>query len=134
MRRGRRENDERWKGHLSAAAVSGQNLAAYAREHGLNRKTLYAARKRLGESKAAAAGESAAVAKPRVARMGEAFVAVKIKTPEHSSAWSGTVTSTMRARLPNGILIEYEPASLGVSLERWLITLMALPCSGSTRS
>ena len=34
----------RWKPHLQAAARQGKTLAKYAREHGLSRYTLYAAR------------------------------------------------------------------------------------------
>lgn len=130
MRRGRRELDERRKRHLSAAAASGQNLAAYAREHGLNRKTLYAARKRLSEAPAALASQSSA----RKMRAGEAFVPVQLKLSEPSGASRAPLNRVQCARLPSGVVVECDGAQSGVSFERWLFTLAALPCSGSTRS
>lgn len=134
MRRGRREVDERWKRHLSAAAAGGQNLAAYAREHGVNRKTLYAARKRLSEAPATLAKPSSPVISARGLRTGEAFVPVQIKAREPKSASRAPLNRELRARLPNGIVVECDDAQLGASFERWLLALMALPCSGSTRS
>lgn len=134
MRRGRREVDERWKRHLSAASGSGQNLAAYAREHGLNRKTLYAARKRLLEAPTAVANNSSSTASARTIRVGEAFVPVQIQAPRPVGASLASLNGVLRARLPNGIVVECDGADYGASFERWLLALMALPCSGSIPS
>jgi transposase-like protein len=129
----RQQRLQQSKRHLDAAAANGQNIWAYAREHGLNSKRLYRARDQLRSIKAASPSASSAETKPQAAHAGSAFVPVRMAW-ESEAQQGANGKGAVRAQLPNGIVIECEGAGLDVAFERVLFTLMALPCSGSTRS
>lgn len=110
---------ERWRGHVMAAREQGKSLSHYAREHGISRYTLYAAQQQLrSEGKLP-------VKRPTrralaLSRSAEPFVAVRV---------AGAATATMRARLPNGVELEFgdlDPAGWA----RLVGLLAALPCFG----
>lgn len=107
---------ERWRVHVVAARKHGIPLSRYAREHGISRYTLYAAQRQLRS-----AGELPAkrFGRQTLARQG-AFVAVQV---------AESVPSAMRARLPNGVALEFGHLDAG-GCARLLAMLAALPCSG----
>ncbi|HZP89239.1 MAG TPA: hypothetical protein VFB54_20705 [Burkholderiales bacterium] len=121
----------RWKRHLDAAAASGQSVAAYARAHGLNRKSLYWAGKQLRESPDVPAKKAARAARTATARRASAFVPVEvIAGPAHRLQPRPSSQRAVRALLPNGIVLECDACDV----EALLLTLVALPCSGSMRA
>ncbi|MGH9575812.1 MAG: IS66 family insertion sequence element accessory protein TnpA [Terriglobales bacterium] len=109
-------NVERWRGHLVAAQKRGVSLAQYARENGLSRHTLYAARQRL-QREAAAAIKRGGRGVGR-ARGASPFVAVRVAPS----------VAVVRARLPNGVALEF--GALAASEYVGLLGMLAaLPCS-----
>lgn len=95
---------DRWSPHLAAAKREGKSLTQYAREHGLSRHTLYAARQMLR----GVDGEPGARRRPRVARRTKqlppsAFAAVKLSA---LCAPPGASAPRLRAQLPNGLRLE----------------------------
>jgi hypothetical protein len=98
-------NLDRWTPHLAAARREGKTLTQYARERGLSRHTLYAARQMLRGVR----GRPGVKRRPRVLRAiskpvaDSAFAAVKLSglcTP------SGGAAPRLRAQLPNGVRLE----------------------------
>jgi hypothetical protein len=83
-------NTKRWAPHLAAAAKSGQSIARYARERGLSRHTLYAARQAL------AAGAKGGASR----RVPAGFAAVRLLAQP---------SALVSARLANGIELRFEP-------------------------
>jgi hypothetical protein len=98
-------NLDRWAPHLMAAKREGKTLTRYARNHGLSRHTLYAARQMLR----AMSGKPAVRRRPRVLPTTtkllpeSAFAAVKLSAP---CAPSGGEAPRLQARLPNGVMLE----------------------------
>ncbi|MGH7423257.1 MAG: IS66 family insertion sequence element accessory protein TnpA [Candidatus Methylomirabilales bacterium] len=111
-----RVNVERWRGHLAAAQRRGVTLAQYAREQGLSRHTLYAARQQLQREAAASGRRRRPEAK--VVMKQSPFVAVRV-TPG---------AAVVRARLANGVALEFGALAAG-DYTALLATLAALPCS-----
>jgi hypothetical protein len=97
----------RWQPHLDAAAAAGLSLHAYARMHGLNRKTLYAARKRAAQAEAAAPKKAAPKRSDRGLLVRSRFAAVRVSAPNSEvAAAQPNAAQGVRAVLPNGIVIE----------------------------
>ncbi len=107
---------ERWRGHLAAARKQGVPLSHYAREHGLSRYTLYAAQRQLRSEGKVPTKQSA---RPR-RRSTTPFVPVQV-------AESATVA--VRARLPNGVELEFGQLH-GAACATLVEMLAALRCSG----
>jgi hypothetical protein len=110
-------NLDRWSPHLAAAKRERKTLTQYARERGLSRHTLYAARQTLRT----VSGEPAVRRRARVLRAarkllpGPAFAAVKL------APVVGGSTPRLQARLPNGVMLELtwdgaEPALLAAAI------------------
>lgn len=98
-------NLDRWGPHLAAAKREGKTLARYARDRGLSRYTLYAAREMLrrgagipGVQRRRRLPGSANELVPR-----PAFAAVKVLTPSRTLSESAP---RLRAQLPNGVKLE----------------------------
>lgn len=107
---------ERWRGHLAAARKQGVPLSHYAREHGLSRYTLYAAQRQLRSEGKGPTKQSAR----RRRRRTTPFVPVQV---------AESATAAVRARLPNGVELEFGHLDAGVCATlMWM--LAALPCSG----
>jgi hypothetical protein len=107
---------ERWRGHVMAARKQGMPLSRYAREHGISRYTLYAAQRQLRRQAELTVKRSAGRARRSLA----AFVPVEV---------AGSAPATVRARLPNGVQLEFghrDPGACATLVEM----LAALPCSG----
>ena len=108
----------RWEKHVTAARRQGMPLSHYAREHGISRYTLYAAQRQLrnrGEVTASGSlrpGCERAEASP--------FVAVRV---------AGSVPAAVRARLPNGVELEFGHLD-AAGCATLVAMLAALPCSG----
>ncbi len=131
---------DRWGPHLRAAHLAGKTLTQYARERGLSRHTLYAARQML--SKPGNAG-NAAGARRRMRRpvgvrtpLPAAFAPVRVLAPASAAAHSAPmpswspVTPRLRAQLLNGVAIEVQCASADTALVAAVIcSLAGLPCS-----
>ena len=121
----------RWKPHLEAAARQGKTIAQYAREHGLSRHTLYAARQ------ARVGGARPESAKPRLQRpqpMPAGFTVVKLLPPPAFLPAAPDTPTRLHARLPNGIALELAcgGSQIDTALLKTLInTLAAMPCSNS---
>ena len=98
-------NLDRWSPHLAAAKREGKTLTQYARERGLSRHTLYAARQMLRGVR----GKPGVERRPRVLRAiakpvaDSAFAAVKLSG---LCAPSGGSAPRLRAQLPNGVRLE----------------------------
>jgi len=97
-------NLDRWTPHLAAAKREGKSLTQYARERGLSRHTLYAARQMLR----GVGGKAVVERRPRGLRAGNgraasAFAAVKLSAPYTAS---GGPAPRLRAQLPNGVRLE----------------------------
>jgi transposase len=129
---------DRWQGHLEAARESGVSLARYAREQGLSRHTLYAARRQARDQpreKASAHRHAADRSRPSLP-MATAFVPVVAADRGAIKAGEGThrrypsppeptpALATMRltAQLPNGVTLRLEcggrdPSWLSAMLE-----------------
>lgn len=109
-------NLEHWRGHVLAALQADVSFAAYAREHGLSRHTLYSAHRLLkdkGELSAPAKGKPARTPKAKPAT---AFIAVKVAPL--------TAPYSLCARLPNGIELRF--TSVDPSLLQQLAALSCL--------
>jgi hypothetical protein len=87
---------ERWRGHVIAAGKQGMPLSDYAREHGISRYTLYAAQRQLRNEGQLPAKRPVRRALAR--RSAGPFVAVQV---------AGAAPAAMRARLPNGVELEF---------------------------
>lgn len=98
-------NLDRWSPHLAAAKREGKTLTQYARERGLSRHTLYAARQMLRGVR----GKPGVKRRPRVLRAiskpvaDSAFAAVKLSG---LCTRSGGSAPRLRAQLPNGVRLE----------------------------
>jgi len=109
---------ERWRGHVIAARKQGMPLSHYAREHGISRYTLYAAQRQLRLQAELTAKRSTRRARAR--RSLSAFVPVEV---------AGSVPAAVRARLPNGVQLEFGHLDPG-ACATLVGMLAALPCSG----
>ena len=81
------ENQRHWLEHLQACEASGKGIAAYASEHGLDVKSMYAGKKVLVQKGVL----------PRTRR--NRFQRVQVQGPVADSAW--------RIQLPNGLSIAF---------------------------
>lgn len=109
-------NLERWRGHVAAARRQGIALGHYAKEHGISRYTLYAAQQQLRQ-----AGELTTPVTARRKRSSPPpFVAVQV---------AASRSSALRARLPNGVQLEFEQLESS-ACAALVAMLAALPCSG----
>ena len=118
----------RWKPHLQAAARQGKTLAQYAREHGLSRYTLYAARQMLHASPGQARTPAS-----RPARI--SFTAVKLMSAPEMRLVPPHQRARLQVRLTNGVALELtcgDTRSDAEALKTLINTLAALPCSTST--
>jgi hypothetical protein len=124
---------ERWKPHLAAAEREGKTLTAYARERGISRHTLYAAREMVraqGEAKGERRLTAARRRWPRDA--GPAFASVKVAAPV---ADSSTQAASLHAQLPNGVAVQVQCDVADTRLVITVLeTLAGLRCFGSMRS
>jgi len=98
-------NLDRWSAHVAAAKREGKTLTQYARERGVSRHTLYAARQMLRGVRGTPGVERRArvlraISKP-VANA--AFAAVKLSG---LCRGSGGSAPRLRAQLPNGVRLE----------------------------
>ena len=110
-------NLNRWREHLAAVQREGKSISQYAREHGLSRYTLYAARQQLKD-------EGCALAKG-----GQPGVAGAVSTSPFVAVEVEARIGRLRIRLPNAVeveLIELEPSAYASLMK----VLAALPCSG----
>jgi hypothetical protein len=97
----------RWLPHLEAARRSGKSLTRYAAEHGLSRSTLYTARHQAQSP--SGRGRSQALAVAQRARGAFAEVRLRSAKGEGRCAAEGlSARATLRARLPNGVLVELD--------------------------
>jgi transposase-like protein len=106
---------DHWREHLAAALKEKKSLSDYAREHGLSRYTLYAARRQLKDEAPALAKR----ARVRRTLTASAFVAVQVE----ASAVG------LRIRLPNKVEVDFvqlEPSAWAALMK----VLAALPCFG----
>jgi hypothetical protein len=97
----------RWLPHLEAARRSGKSLTRYAAEHGLSRSTLYTARHQAQSPSGRGRSQALAVAQ----RARGAFAEVRLrpaKGQERCAAEGLSARATLRARLPNGVLVELD--------------------------
>jgi transposase-like protein len=108
----------RWEKHVAAARRQGMPLSHYAREHGISRYTLYAAQRQLRHNGEVTAKRSARQARARPSAA--PFVAVRI---------AGSAPAAVRARLPNGVQLEFGHLDPG-ACATLVGMLAALPCSG----
>ena len=104
---------ERWRGHVTAARKQGMPLSHYAREHGISRYTLYAAQRQLRS-------EGEATAKRSARRSAAPFVSVQV---------AGSAPAAVRARLPNGVELEFGHFD-SAACATLVAMLAALRCSG----
>lgn len=98
-------NLDRWGPHLQAARREGKSLTEYARDRGLSRHTLYAARQMLRSMGGTPCVEprSRAPRSMNKARLQPAFAAVKLLA---SDTPAGVAAAQLRAQLPNGVKLE----------------------------
>lgn len=98
-------NLDRWSPHLAAAKRAGETLTQYARSRGLSRHTLYAARQMLRVM----SGKPAVQRRPRVLRAASKSLPESAFAAVNLSALSQSVSGAaprLRARLPNGVMLE----------------------------
>ena len=84
------EHQRCWLKHLRACEASGKGIAAYAREHGLDAKAMYAGKKVLVKK--------GILPRTRPSR----FQRAEVKDPVHGNAW--------RIQLPNGLSVTFTGA------------------------
>lgn len=109
-------NLDHWRGHVLAALQADLSFAAYAREHGLSRHTLYSAHRLLKDKGELSTPAKRALVRAPTAKPATEFVAVKV-TPPTTPAYS------LWARLPNGIELRFD------SVDAHLLNQLAtLPC------
>lgn len=98
-------NLDRWGPHLLAARREGKSLTEYARDRGLSRHTLYAARQMLRSmgGKPCVEPRSRAPRPMNKAVLRPAFAAVKLLA---SDTPAGGAAAQLRAQLPNGVKLE----------------------------
>lgn len=84
-----------WLNHLQACEASGKGIAAYAREHGIKDKSLYASKKAL-------------ISKGLLPPAGVQFQRVQMANPVAASEW--------RIQLPNGVSVSFTGVVDGVAL------------------
>jgi len=75
-----------WLNHLQACEASGKGIAAYAREHGLKNKSMYASK-------------TALISKGLLPSADVQFQRVRMANPVAASEW--------RIQLPNGVSISF---------------------------
>ena len=129
---------DRWGPHLRAARRTGKTLTQYAREQGLSRHTLYAARQMLaGEARRRAHGGRRSRGGRLKVSLPAPFAPVRLVAPARTPplefapmpSWS-PVTPCVRAQLLNGVAIEVQCASADTALVAAVISSLAgLPCS-----
>lgn len=105
---------ERWRSHVEAAAKAGVTLAQYAREHGLSRHTLYAARQAMKTRDEKESGK-------RGTRRTKAFVPVRVSAP-------ATAPIAFSVRLANGLELRFGAVE-AEALQSLVPLLAGLPCS-----
>ena len=131
---------DRWGPHLRAARASGKTLTEYARDQGLSRHTLYAARQRLRKAEGAGMVPGARRLMRRPAhthtKLPSAFASVRVLAPASAAAHSAPMPSgspippRLRAQLLNGVAIEVQCSSADTALVAAVIcALGGLPCS-----
>jgi hypothetical protein len=98
-------NLDRWGPHLQAARREGKSLTEYARDRGLSRHTLYAARQMLRSmgGQPRVERQSRALRSVSKAQLQPAFAAVKLLA---SDTPAGGAAAQLRAQLPNGVKLE----------------------------
>ncbi len=84
------EHQRFWLKHLRACEASSKGIAAYAREHGLDAKAMYAGKKVLVKK--------GILPRTRPSR----FQRAEVKDPVHGNAW--------RIQLPNGLSVTFAGA------------------------
>ncbi len=102
------ERQQHWAKHIQACDSAGQTSVDYAREHGLNVKSLYSARKTLAQK-----GE---LPRPQPPRFQKAEVSSS--HPHRDSQW--------RIQLPNGVAIEFDGQVDAMTLSMVLSTTASL--------
>ena len=131
---------DRWGPHLRAARRSGETLTQYAREQGLSRHTLYAARQMLrkAEDVGKAAGGRGWIRRPAHAHtnLPAAFAPVRVLAPASAAANSAPISPwpasvlRLRTQLPNGVALEVQCGGAGAAvLDTVISSLARLPCS-----
>jgi hypothetical protein len=101
------EHQRRWLEHLRACEASGKGIAAYASEHGIDAKAMYAGKKVLVKKGVL----------PRTHRR-RRFQRAQLKDPVAGSAW--------RIQLPNGLSVAFSGAVDARTLSTVLTTAAAL--------
>jgi len=110
--------------HVAAAGEAGTALSEYARQHGLNVRSLYGAKRM---AKAAQPEQPTLTAAAR--EDAPAFVPVVVK-PEASAARDLGEAVALRAQLPNGVQLSWTHRGGNSSaLSEMLVALVGLPCS-----
>jgi len=100
------ENQRHWLEHLRACEASGKGIAAYASEHGLDVKAMYAGKKVLVKKDIL----------PRTRR--SRFQRVQVKTPVAGATW--------RIQLPNGLSVAFSGSVDARTLNTVLATAAAV--------
>ena len=111
----------RWGPHLRAAKAAGVSLAHYAREHGLSRDMLYAARRAERDREAVeetGGRQPAKRARRSLPTVVSAFVPVAVRRS----------AARLAVRLPNGVALDCQDFDAEV-LRALIASLSALPCS-----
>jgi hypothetical protein len=103
------ERQKYWLKHLRACESAGQTTIAYAREKGINVKTLYSARKALAEK--------STLPPPQTTRFQKVLT-----TASHNSA-----DSQWRIQLPNGVMVAFGGEFDAGTLSLVLSTAASLP-------
>jgi len=99
-------NQRHWLEHLQACEVSSKGIAAYASEHGLDVKSMYAGKKVLVQKGVL----------PRTHR--NRFQRVQVKTPLAGATW--------RIQLPNGLSVAFSGTVDARTLDTVLRTAAAV--------
>ena len=100
------ERQRRWLDHLRACEASGKGIAAYANEHGIDAKAMYAGKQVLAKKGVL----------PRIRR--SHFHRVQVKDPVAGNAW--------RIQLPNGLSVAFSGTVDARTLSTILTTAAAI--------
>ena len=100
------EHQRRWLEHLRACEVSGKGIAAYASEHGLDARAMYAGKKVLVKK--------GILPRTRPSR----FQRAEVKDPVHGNAW--------RIQSPNGLSVAFSGTVDAGTLSAVLTTAAAI--------
>ena len=140
---GKQVDMKRWQGHLDAIERQGITVARYAREQGISRHTLYAARAMQRSGAAKGVTRKPTKAQPGAAgptRTTNRFTAVKLiagagmpplrtaARGQQPTAEQQPIAPMLRAWLPNGVEIELGCSGSDTALVRVMLnTLRAAP-------